>query len=203
MRSARSYARPGSRTIARTLAAGSVLLLALSGCSGDSEAPVGQPSTSSPPSLSTTPPPGGASEPPATQAPTPLTASEGLHKEISYADLIKVKIVKVEGTTVQDVGPGSIQGQEITIFTLSFSNGSQQPLDLGNVRVSAVYGSKSTEAAPSYYGDLNDFFGTVEPGKSLTAGYGFVLPPSGYGAVTLRVQFDEKHSTAVFAGTLG
>jgi hypothetical protein len=133
---------------------------------------------------------------------TPLTASTGLRKTVEYNDQITVKLTKVEGYEVKEEGPGIIKGQQITIFTLTFTNGSTKLLDLNNVKVTATYGGQERQAEPSYFGNLNDFFGTVKPGDSRSAAYGFVLPESGYDDLALRVKFDDEHSTAVFVGSL-
>jgi hypothetical protein len=126
----------------------------------------------------------------------------GLQGSVSYDDKITVSIVKVEGAEVQGRGPGIISGQHITVFTLKFTNGSTKPLDLNQVRVSLRYGNDKISAEPSYYGNLNDFFGAVSPGRSRSAGYGFILPDSRVTDVRIRVKFDSKHSAALFVGAI-
>jgi hypothetical protein len=134
---------------------------------------------------------------------TPLKADSGLQRSVSYDDKITVSIVKVEGAEVQGQGPGIISGQHIAVFTLKFTNGSTKPLDLNRVRLNLRYGDNQTSAEPSYYGNLNDFFGAISPGQSKLAGYGFILPDRRITDVRIQVKFNSKHSAAVFVGAIG
>ncbi|WP_153531843.1 hypothetical protein [Actinomadura macrotermitis] len=174
------------------------LALALTGCGGgDKKKADGK--TGPPPPASTPQP-----ESEATAAPgaTSLKSSGGLRKPVTYGDKISVSVAGIRYVRDKAKGPGEITGQQLTIFTLRFSNGSGAPLDLNKVRVVARYGPKKTQASPTSYANLNDFYGTVAAGGSKAASYAFVLPPAGYKNVVLGVSFDDKHKTAVFAGSL-
>jgi hypothetical protein len=207
----RSLAGPPAFFLAALMAGG---LVGCSNGAGDAgaetsnSATTAAPSTSQRPTGSATPQPsrGPTSIAEAVETPVPgataLTASTGLRKAVEYDDRITVKLAKIQGYEVKEEGPGIIKGQQITIFTLTFTNGSTKPLDLNNVKVTATYGDQERQAEPSYFGNLNDFFGTVKPSDSRSAAYGFVLPESGYDDLALRVKFDNEHSTAVFVGSL-
>jgi hypothetical protein len=127
----------------------------------------------------------------------------GLRQPVNYPDRISVEIADIRYVTNRAKGPGELTGRTLTIFTLRFTNGSAQPLDLNKVRVVARYGKAKTEASPTSYANLNDFYGTVAPGAKKSASYAFDLPQAGYSAVTLGVKFSETHKTAVFVGSLG
>jgi hypothetical protein len=207
----RSLAGPPAFMLAALMAGGLV------GCSnGAGEAGAETSNSATAPAASTSPRPTGSTTAKPSRGPTsiaeavetpvpgatPLTASTGLRKTVEYDDTITVKLTKIEGYEVKEEGPGIVKGQRITIFTLTLTNGSSKPLDLNNVKVTATYGDQERQAEPSYFGNLNDFFGTVKPSDSRSAAYGFVLPESGYDDLALRVKFDNEHSTAVFVGSL-
>lgn len=170
-------------------AVGAAAVLGLAGCSGDHPKPKAKAS-------------GPESPPPEPKiAGETLKGSGGLRKPVRYSDAITVAIIKINKVRSKGHGPGAMPGRPLTIFTLRFTNGSGQPLDLNKVRVVARYG-KGAQASPTSYGNLNDFYGTVAPGKSRSAAYAFALPPSGYKNVTVKVAFDARHKVAVFAGSI-
>lgn len=149
------------------------------------------------------PPPSPSAQPEANAAPGSLALkSKGLSKPVVYNDKVTVAISDTRYVRNKEQGPGEMTGRVLTIFTLRFSNGSAQPLDLNKVRVVARYGPKKAQASPTSYANINDFYGTVAPGGKRSASYAFDLPATGYRAVVLGVGFDAKHKTALFAGSL-
>jgi hypothetical protein len=182
--------------LTRTVAMGCVLGLAVAGCSGSKK------------KVAPPPPPNGESTIAAGQDTTTVPGSKGLrasvgfHKKVTYKDQVVVSIAAIKSARVKDIGPGAIKGQVITIFTVHFANASAQPLNLDQVKVSAVYGPHKLDATRTYYGNLNDFYGSVAAGQSRSASYAFTVPATGYKAVTLRVQLDPKHPVTMFTGAL-
>ncbi|GAA4092975.1 hypothetical protein [Actinomadura miaoliensis] len=198
----RSVSRP-SRPIrqARRVAGSGLTLtlafaLAVTGCSGD-EKKADKPGP--PP-----PAPSQQSESEANAAPgaQSMRLSQGLRKPVTYDDKITVQVTGIRKVRNQNKGPGEMTGRTLTIFTLRFTNGSPRPLDLNQVRVVARYGAKGTQASPTSYANLNDFYGTVAPGKTRSASYAFDLPSTGYGKVVLGVKFSETHKVALFTGAI-
>lgn len=193
---ARRVARVG--LVTRTVAAGCVLALTAGGCSGSKKKETGPPPS----------PPSGQSSIAAAQNTTTVPGAKGLgssagfHKKVEYKDQVTVSIVSIKSAKVKDIGPGSINGQVLTIFTVHFANASGQPLNLDHVKVDAVYGPHKSTATRTYYGNLNDFYGTVAAGQSRSASYAFTVPSAGYKSVTLRVQLDPKHPVTTFTGAL-
>ncbi|MBW8481611.1 hypothetical protein [Actinomadura parmotrematis] len=173
------------------------LALALAGCGGGDEKDAAK--QGPPPPASTPQPESEATAAPGAMA---LNSSTGLRKPVVYADKITVAITGIRYVRNKGKGPGEVTGQQLTLFTLRFTNGSAAPLDLNKVQVVAQYGPRKTHANPSSYADINDFYGTVAPGAAKSAAYAFALPATGYKAVTLAVKFDATHKTAVFAGSL-
>ncbi|WP_242885811.1 hypothetical protein [Actinomadura litoris] len=192
--------RPPRRRQGRrlTAAAGVALAaaLALTGCGGGGDKKSGK---AKPP-----PPPSTQPEAEVNAAPgsLDLKSSAGLRKPVTYDDKITVKVGGIRYVKNKVSGPGQIAGRVLTIFTLSFSNGSAKPLDLNQVRVVARYGPGKTEARPTSYANINDFYGSVPPGKDKRASYAFDIPTSGYKSVSLGVKFDARHKAALFVGTL-
>jgi len=188
----------GSRPPKRLIATGATLALALAlaGCGGDGDKASGN---SKPP-----PPPSTQPESAANAAPgaLDLKSSSGLRKPVTYDDKISAQISNIRYVKNKADGPGQIAGRVLTIFTLSFSNGSAKPLDLNKVHVVAKYGPRKTEARPTSYANINDFYGTVPPGQAKKASYAFDIPPAGYKAVALGVKFDAQRKAALFAGAL-
>jgi hypothetical protein len=177
------------------LALSFALALTLTGCSGDDKKPAAGPKPPAPseqPEAETTGAPGSVA----------FKNMSGLRKPVTYPDKITVAISDIRYVKNRAEGPGELTGRNLTIFTLRFTNGSAQALDLNKVRVVARYGKARTQASPTSYANINDFYGTVAPGKSRSASYAFELPTEGYGSVVLGVAFDEKRKTAVFAGSL-
>lgn len=189
----------GARPRKHLAATGAVLAcaLALTGCGGGDKKKAD--STPTPP-----PPPSAQPTEQANAAPgsSSLKSSGGLTKPVTYDDKVSVAISKIRYVKNKDIGPGSISGKVLTIFTLKFSNGSSKPLDLNKVQVTAVYGPKKTVAQHTSYANLNDFYGTVPAGGTKSASYAFDLPSSGYKSVKVGVKFDSQHKTALFAGAL-
>lgn len=184
------FSRPAGRGAALAVA----FALALTGCSGGEKKAAGP----------KPPPPSEQPESEATHVPgaAAFSGMAGLRKPITYPDRVTVAITDIRYVKNKAKGPGEITGKTLTIFTLRFTNGSGQPLDLNKVRVVARYGKARAQASPTSYANLNDFYGTVAPGKHRSASYAFDLPPAGYGSVVLNVAFSDKHRTAVFAGSL-
>jgi hypothetical protein len=189
----------GARQHRHLAATGAVLALALAlaGCGGGGKKKAD--STPTPP-----PPPSAQPTEEANAAPgaSALKSSNGLQQPVTYDDKVSVAISGIRYVKNKDVGPGELTGKVLTIFTLKFTNGSAQPLDLNKVQVTAVYGPKKTVAQHTSYANLNDFYGTVPAGGSKSASYAFDLPSSGYKSVKVGVKFDARHKTALFAGAL-
>ncbi|MEU5880181.1 hypothetical protein [Spirillospora sp. NPDC047279] len=189
--------RAGMRRPTQFVVTAAALALAVSvtGCGGDDKADKPGP----PP-----PPPSAQPETQSTSAPgsTAVDSTTSLRKPVTYNDKISVKISDIRHVTNKAKGPGELTGNTITIFTLRFTNGSGQPLDLNKVRVVARYGAGKKQASPTSYADINDFYGTVAAGQSKSASYAFDLPAEGYKAVSLGVKFSDTHKTALFVGSL-
>ncbi len=133
--------------------------------------------------------------------PAVSAAPVAIHQTVRYQDGVTARIVGVRQSRVTAVGPGERTGQPMTTFTVSFRNGSATPLPLERVVVEVTYGPSGDPAAPVYDGSQTDFSSTVAPGGgTATARYSFSIPVEQLAAVTVRVRFDDRHTSAVFSG---
>ncbi|MCW2527028.1 MAG: hypothetical protein JWM76_1888 [Pseudonocardiales bacterium] len=119
--------------------------------------------------------------------------------QAAYPDGIAVQILSItQGTTVAN-GPGTIAGPKST-FKITFTNNSAKAIDMNQVVVTVLYGTTNLQAQPVYDGAVNDFSGTVQPGKSTDATYAFRIPTDQLNQVMMRVDFDGLHAAATFTG---
>jgi hypothetical protein len=123
---------------------------------------------------------------------------------VQYGDKTALAITKASKQLETGHGPGVFAGREYVKFDLKLTNGSDKPIDLNSVVVTTYYGSKNQLAPPIYTpsAGTSDFTGTLAPGDSATASYGFAVPTSELGKVTMVVDFDAAHSSATFTGAV-
>jgi hypothetical protein len=86
------------------------------------------------------------------------------------------------------------------MFTLRFDNGTDKPIDLDEVVVTATYGNPARVARPTYGEAARDFYGSVKPGAKAGATYSFSVPTDELDGVRLTVDFDGLHAPATFTG---
>jgi len=190
-------------TLIRTVALTAVSALVLAGCAAsDKEA---APKATAVPST-VVPEPAPSDQPAGTSVTRvpgarKLKVSTSLRKKVTYPDEVSVSITDVKRVKVTEEGRGIIKGQELAIFTVRFDNGSAKPLDLNKTLVTALYG-KQKSAKPTYYADLNDFYGEVAPRGTRSAAYAFAIPVAEYKKVTLQIKFGTGYKLAEWIGSL-
>jgi hypothetical protein len=126
--------------------------------------------------------------------------------EVEYSDGIVLRIsdVSFAKESETDKGPGSFPGREYAVLALEIKNGSTQELSLDTVVVT-VLDKDDEPVAPVYVQDANvaDFGGVLKPGATVKARYAFAVPAASRSKVTVVVDFDGVHTSAVFRGGLG
>jgi hypothetical protein len=202
-----------------------VCAVALAGCTSSSRAvtagPTGAPqSPSATSTLSTSPPSSPSPSPSATTngqtAPPkklPVTHRGEPYPQrlyakpqpfggtVQYPDGVALAVPSITQSVDAQQGPGGMPGKPVTTFALTFRNGSKEPIGLGNVVVTAVYGSDDTRADPVYDGvTIQDFSGTVQPGGTAQARYAFSIPTTDLTDTTIGIDFDGMHTLAIFTG---
>jgi hypothetical protein len=123
--------------------------------------------------------------------------------KVSYPDDVTVRISSITQGSVEGSGPGTIGGPKTT-FGLVFTNGSDKPVDMSQVVVTVAYGARHLQARPVYdEAGQTDFAGDIKPGQSARATYAFSIPVASLDDVTMWVDFDGLHTSAVFTGKVG
>lgn len=122
---------------------------------------------------------------------------------VAYGDGVSLAIVGVAFGSETANGPGSFAGREFARTTIELTNGSDAPIDL-NTSVLTMLDAGGAALTRVYAAEagVTDFAGTVAPGDTVTAVYAFAVPADARSNITLVVDFDAQHSSAVFRGGL-
>ncbi|QIG38798.1 DUF4352 domain-containing protein [Microbacterium sp. 4R-513] len=122
---------------------------------------------------------------------------------VAYPDGVSVRITDVSFAEETAKGPGSFPGRAFARLSLELTNGSSDPIDLGT-SVLTLLDKSGTPVQPVYAdeADVHDFAGTLSPGGKATAVYAFAVPDDSKSQITLVVDFDAAHTSAVFRGGL-
>ena len=141
---------------------------------------------------------------PAQPSITPGAPSHAFSDAAVYRDGVEVKIGKARGAVEEGHGPGVFAGREYVAFDVEIDNKANAPLDLSQVVVTAHYGPSKQLAPPVYTASAEtaDFGTGLKPGEKASATYGFAIPKSDLGEVTLVVDFDGVHASAVYSGSV-
>lgn len=136
--------------------------------------------------------------------PTVSASASGFSTPVDYGDKVTVSVTKATKQVEAGNGPGVFAGREFVVFDVELHNGTAQPIDLNSVVVTTYYGGTNQLAAPVYTPSAQtaDFGGTVAPGDKASARFGFAVPSSELGNVTMVVDFDSAHSSATFTGSV-
>lgn len=133
-----------------------------------------------------------------------ITAKPGdTDGKVSYSDGVQLSIANVTFGKETKEGPGMFPGRQYAILDLQIKNGSTKTLSLNTVVVTVL--DKNGKAVNPVYVDeakVSDFAGDLKPGSTVKARYAFAVPKSSRSKVTVVVDFDGVHSSAVFRGGL-
>ncbi len=122
---------------------------------------------------------------------------------VRYPDGVSLRVVSVDFAKETKKGPGSFPGRQYAVLTLQMNNKSDRDLSMETVVITVL--DKNGEAvAPVYVeeAEVADFSGTLKQGKKASARYAFAVPKSSRSKVTVVVDFDGVHTSAVFRGKL-
>lgn len=136
-------------------------------------------------------------------APTVTAEPADTAADVSYGDGVSVRIDDVAFAKETSQGPGSFPDREYARLTITIDNGSSEAIDLGT-SVLTLLDASGTAAVRVYAAEAEatDFAGTLAAGQSATAAYAFAVPGNARDAVTVVVDFDGDHTSAVFRGGL-
>lgn len=140
----------------------------------------------------------------ATGRPTVSAEPTSVDGEVRYPDGVSLEVEDVKFGREKREGPGSFPGRDYAVLTLSIANKSSRALSMATVVVTVL----DEEGAPvppvsTDEVDVEDFSGTVDEGETTRAKYAFAVPRSSRSRVTVVVDFDGVHTSAVFRGKLG
>lgn len=141
--------------------------------------------------------------PGSTEAPSHTAEPASTSEPVSYTDGVTLQIMDVTWAEETSQGPGSFPGRPYARLTLRLANASDTAIDLGTAVLTLL--DQTSGAVPRVYAaeaDVQDFSGTLEPGETTTAVYAFAVPDESRSQITLVVDFDATHTSAVFRGAL-
>lgn len=204
----------------RAVSTAAVAVVLLSGCTGTPQ-PVGGPTTS--PATSAAPDPTTSDAPtdkPTASAttknqPVPKVQRSGEAKatitakpvdtdgKVTYSDGVRLVISAVKFGKETKEGPGRFPGRAFAILSLEVDNGSKKALSLDTVVVT-VLDRAGKPVNPVYVEEakVSDFNGELKAGATAKARYAFAVPVKSRSKVTVVVDFDGVHTSAVFRGGL-
>lgn len=132
------------------------------------------------------------------------TSPRKVDETVEYPDGVALSIDDIAFAEETGKGPGSFPGREFALLEMTIENGSKRELSLSTV-VITVLDSDDQPVDPVYADEakVQDFSGAVGPGKSVTAKYAFAVAKKSQEKVTVVVDFDGVHTSAVFRGPLG
>jgi hypothetical protein len=142
--------------------------------------------------------------PDSTGAPSLSAAPAGFATAAAYPDGVVVSIVKASKAIETGQGPGVFAGRELLVVDVQITNGSAAPITLNQVVMTTYYGQAKQLAPGVYPGnvEVKDFSGTVSPAATSSARYAFAVPAAELSVVTMVVDFDASHASAVFTGSV-
>jgi hypothetical protein len=160
-------------------------------------------STSEHPKASSTQPVPKVSRSGEPEMPTASAKPASVDGTVKYSDGVALKIVNIDWSKERLKGPGSFPGRPFAVLTLEIKNKSSESLSMQTVVVTVL--DKDNQAVPPVYSQeakARDFSGTLKSGETTRARYAFAIPKSSLSKVTVVVDFDGAHTSAVFRGKL-
>lgn len=131
-------------------------------------------------------------------------APTGTDKTVSYSDGIQLSITDISFAKETAKGPGSFPGREYAVIELKLDNGSTKAISMNTVVITVLNSDdEPTELVYAAEAKVQDFSGSLKPGSATKARYAFAVPRSSRSKVTVVVDFDGVHTSAVFRGKLG
>ena len=139
----------------------------------------------------------------APRKPTATAKPTSIDGTVRYSDGVSLKVTSIKFSKETKKGPGSFPGRAYAVLGLEIANDSDKKLSLSTV-VITVLDRDGVAVAPVYTEEakVQDFSGTLGEGKTAKATYAFAVPKKSRSKVTVVVDFDGVHTSAVFRGKL-
>ncbi len=137
-----------------------------------------------------------------TRSPSIMASTTSFAEPATYPDGVVVSVNNARAAVELGEGPGVFNGRELLVVDLEITNGSKEPVNVDQVVITTYYGKEKQLAPVVYPGNLqmHDFSGVADAGSKASARYAFAVPKSALPAVTMVVDFDALHGSAVFTG---
>ena len=180
------------------------LLLLLAGCGAAPTEPAASPSGSPTASGGVSPSPSvsaTSASPSKVPAPDPVSFSE----TVSYADGLKVEVVKTKHTKLSEEGglDGNLAiGSPLLILSIRVTNGTGARLSLEDSDALLTFTGKKNEATNVDDVGTDTLYGHLAAGAVKTGKYGFAEPKKAPATAELEVTVDSHHPVARFRGAL-
>ena len=223
MTTERSASGALSRGIGATLLA-LIVAAGATGCAASSRGDAASPPAATPAAATPTTTPGTAATaspapaPPtaAADAPVPKAGRDGAPaapaisaavaspaEQVTYGDGVVLRISSVTYGSETAQGAGAATGREFARISLDLTNGSDGEIDVSSTVVT-VLDPSGARLVPVYTTEsgARDFAGTVGPATITTAVYAVAAPADHSTPLTIVVDFDAVHTSAVFRGAL-
>jgi hypothetical protein len=136
---------------------------------------------------------GGSTTPPVVPGYTTLPPV-GIGVASPLAANLTATVTKLEATKLKAAGPGDVAGPGV-IVTVEIRNDTAQTVNLDLMAVTANYG-KDTPASPNR-GATTSLAGQLAPGQSKSGSYGFRVPESETGLITIDIQHSASPNIVV------
>lgn len=119
----------------------------------------------------------------------PATAAYG--DTYTYTDGLAITVSHVAKYTPSQYAAGTHPGDEAVVLTVKITNGTKKPFDTTLVGVNVKAGADGA-ATEKIYDDTSGigFSGTIVPGSTATARFGFDIPKGAAGKLDIEVQPD-------------
>lgn len=124
---------------------------------------------------------------------------------ITWNDKLEATVVSVRRFTPSDTAAGTHPGQVGIRVTAKITNNSGQQLDLTLADVHVKTGADGTQADTIFDSENNlglGFEGSIAPGRSATADYGFSVPTADLGKIDIEVTPGFDFDPAIFEGSV-
>lgn len=160
------------------------------------------------PSFSPDPADGGVAADAPTPEPAPAPAADTTGKvgvdTFTYADGVKVAVLKATRFTPSDFAIGAKPGDVGVLVTVYVENATPAAFDLTLTQVSLKAGDAQLEAARLYDSDHtgSELEGSVAPGRHATGHYAFAVPRGALGDLAISVEPDFSHNETIFTGAV-
>jgi hypothetical protein len=134
------------------------------------------------------------------------TVPFGPDHAVKWNDNVEASVLSVQRFTPARTAAGTHPGQVGIKVTVKITNNSTKQFDLTLAGVKVKSGANGTQADTIFDSENNlglGFEGSVAPGHSATASYGFSVPPGDLGKLDVEVSPGFDYDAGIFEGSVG